>query len=179
MKKCKKCQGRIPSTIVIEGKRRNLSKRKFCLDCSKFGSHNTKPIDPDSIKVSRNYSTFTDEQKIRNQLSVWKKGINRKQMLVDMKGGKCEKCGYNKCLRALTFHHRESDKKSFTLDTRCMRGTKWEKIVKEAEKCELLCFNCHMEHHEEEDDANGLYKQEINRRGGIRTHDLSVMSGLL
>jgi len=28
-----------------------------------------------------------------------------KKMLVQYKGGKCERCGYNKCIRALEFHH--------------------------------------------------------------------------
>jgi hypothetical protein len=26
-------------------------------------------------------------------------------MLIGIKGGKCEKCGYDKCLDALEFHH--------------------------------------------------------------------------
>jgi hypothetical protein len=96
-----------------------------------------------------------------------------------MKGGKCTKCGYSKCLRALTFHHKDPTNKFFALDARGIQGSSWKKILEEAEKCELLCFNCHMEHHDEEEAINSIYRKEINRRGGIRTHDLSVMSGLL
>jgi hypothetical protein len=31
------------------------------------------------------------------------------KLFVEYKGGKCQKCGYDKCERALTFHHRNPD----------------------------------------------------------------------
>ena len=44
MKICVKCQKEFPSWVTIEGKPRNLCSRKYCLDCSPFGSHNTKNL---------------------------------------------------------------------------------------------------------------------------------------
>ena len=38
-----------------------------------------------------------------------------KKALVKYKGGACCKCGYNKCLRALEFHHLDPSKKDFTI----------------------------------------------------------------
>ena len=46
------------------------------------------------------------------------RGWIRKQYLIGIKGGSCEKCGYNKCSRCLSFHHRDPKNKSFQLDLR-------------------------------------------------------------
>ena len=36
-------------------------------------------------------------------------------MAVDHKGGKCERCGYMKCIDALEFHHIDDTKKDFSI----------------------------------------------------------------
>ena len=64
---------------------------------------------------------------------------------VEYKGGKCEKCGYKKCNRALEFHHTSPNEKDFTISTYTTLG--WEKLKKELDKCELRCSNCHKEIH--------------------------------
>jgi len=66
-----------------------------------------------------------------------------KRELVNLHGGKCIRCGYNACLRALNFHHRNPSEKKFQVTSGKIHG--WEKIVEEAKKCDLLCANCHME----------------------------------
>ena len=70
----------------------------------------------------------------------------RKQKCIDYKGGKCEKCGYNKCNAALQFHHKDPDKKDFALSWNG-RPHSWEKCKIELDKCILLCANCHSEVH--------------------------------
>ncbi len=70
----------------------------------------------------------------------------RKQKLLDLKGGKCERCGYEKCRSALTFHHIDPLTKSFTIGGNHTR--KWKTLVEEIEKCILVCANCHAEIHE-------------------------------
>ena len=62
-------------------------------------------------------------------------------------GGKCEKCGYNKYNGALEFHHINPLDKTFELKISKM-GQSWETVKKEAEKCMLLCANCHREIHQ-------------------------------
>ena len=74
----------------------------------------------------------------------YKRGVLRKQKLIDEKGGGCARCGYTK-LHALSFHHIEPSKKSFQLDIRHLTNRSWKVIKQEAEKCELLCLNCHAE----------------------------------
>lgn len=74
-------------------------------------------------------------------------GWDKRQQLIDYKGGHCISCGYKKNAAALTFHHRDNTTKKFSLDVRKCNGTKMETLKLEADKCDLLCHNCHMEIH--------------------------------
>lgn len=97
---------------------------------------------------------------IRNTYHYQKlKGIKRKKMIVEMKGGCCEVCGYNKSLRALTFHHRDPSLKLFHLNLRDISIRSMDSIIEELNKCDLLCFNCHMELHENEEKSP---QQDLN-----------------
>ena len=79
-----------------------------------------------------------------------KRGRERKLALIKLKGEKCSQCGYNTNHAALEFHHRNPDKKNFALDLRSLSNRKWETILLEAEKCILVCSNCHAEIHNPE-----------------------------
>lgn len=68
-----------------------------------------------------------------------------KAKAVAYKGGKCIKCGYDRCLAAMAFHHR--DPKSKELDWGLLRKRSWMFIITELDKCDLLCHNCHSEIH--------------------------------
>ena len=68
-----------------------------------------------------------------------------KQQLVDERGGGCERCGYNRCLEALEFHHRDPTKKLFGVNGSTLAAKRWEVILEEAAKCDILCANCHRE----------------------------------
>jgi hypothetical protein len=71
--------------------------------------------------------------------------IRRKRTEVKLHfGGRCTLSGYSRCLDAFEFHHIE--KKESTLSQMYSRSS-YSKILKEAEKCQLICANCHREHH--------------------------------
>ena len=72
----------------------------------------------------------------------WRKN---KQIFVDYKGGKCEICGYCKCIGALHFHHIDPTIKD--TDWHLFKNRKLEKVKDELDKCKLLCANCHAEEH--------------------------------
>ncbi len=72
----------------------------------------------------------------------------KKEELIKFKGGKCEKCGYNKCSQALDFHHINPSVKEFGVNAN--KGQTIESLLEEAKKCELLCSNCHREYHAKE-----------------------------
>jgi hypothetical protein len=137
---CRKCNDIIPSRIKIDGKTHNLKNRKFCLKCSAFKSHNTHPSDP-GVKGVRN-----PKKKKQNTItSSYKRGIERKIKLIESKGGKCDLCGYSKCRRSLSFHHTDPSQKLFGLSIDNLWSKSWDEIVKECDKCQLLCLNCHAE----------------------------------
>lgn len=57
----------------------------------------------------------------------------------------CQRCGYNRCWQALTFHHRDPSTKKFSISGAHSRS--WSSIKEEILKCDLVCANCHAELH--------------------------------
>lgn len=80
------------------------------------------------------------------QVSAWRRRL--KQKAVDYKGGKCERCNYNKCIAALEFHHTDPEKKDFSISSGGHTRA-WDKVKEELDKCILVCSNCHKEIHYE------------------------------
>lgn len=64
--------------------------------------------------------------------------------LIEELGGKCERCGYDRCTNALHFHHRDPNEKEFSISK---VSTSLERARLEAAKCILVCANCHAEIH--------------------------------
>jgi len=66
---------------------------------------------------------------------------------------KCVKCGYDKNFSALDFHHTKRKKLSIAREIRNLSEKsfydgKVDRILTEImSKCEILCSNCHREHH--------------------------------
>lgn len=81
-------------------------------------------------------------------LSVSKRRFKLKNLAVEYKGGKCIKCGYNKCIYALEFHHLNPLDKDFSISAKGYTRS-WENVKKEIDKCILVCSNCHREIHAE------------------------------
>jgi hypothetical protein len=70
-----------------------------------------------------------------------------KLMLVEYKGGKCQRCGYDKNIPSVyAFHHRNPNEKEFSISG---MTKSFDNLKKEADKCDLLCSNCHLEVHHE------------------------------
>jgi hypothetical protein len=86
--------------------------------------------------------------KITNTYEYQKlRGLKRKIQIVEMLGGKCENCGYNKNIAAFDFHHVNPKEKDYQLDMRKLSNTRFDKLLEEVKKCKLLCSNCHREFH--------------------------------
>ena len=69
-----------------------------------------------------------------------------RQMAVSYKGGKCENCGYDRCIDALEFHHVDPTRKDFNISSKGYTRS-WKKVKSELDKCRILCANCHRELH--------------------------------
>ncbi len=154
-----------------------LSCDKVSLICRKLGLIRKKVVHEDVIKAINNeYEVLKSIRKVSKKLKLsrntvrkhltkkiaWTKNDSekvktksdyvtdfrkkRKIELILYKGGKCENCGYNKISGALQFHHINPKEKSFTIGG---RNYSLENMKKEADKCLLICANCHAEVHSE------------------------------
>jgi len=81
-----------------------------------------------------------------NVEAVQNRRIRLKEKAVQYKGGKCEICGYDKCVDALDFHHNNPEEKEFSIGSKGYTRS-WERVKKELDKCTLVCANCHRELH--------------------------------
>ena len=69
-------------------------------------------------------------------------------LAVTYKGGSCKRCGYDRCLEALDFHHLDPTKKDFSISSKGYTRS-WKKVQAELDKCIMVCANCHREIHAE------------------------------
>lgn len=56
---------------------------------------------------------------------------------------RCQRCGYDRSIKALDFHHEDQEGKKFPVG---LRNKAYSERFEEARKCELVCANCHREH---------------------------------
>ena len=59
----------------------------------------------------------------------------------------CVRCGYNKCKRALSFHHKDGENKDSAVSRAALDLWSAARLAAEIAKCDVLCANCHMEDH--------------------------------
>lgn len=83
-------------------------------------------------------------KRCRNE-AVLKTMRKHKDCLINEFGGKCQECEYADYRGALEFHHRDPETKSFSLSN--VGSISYARLLAEAQKCDLLCSNCHAEHH--------------------------------
>lgn len=130
------CQRKNPLTEIEE--------EKICILCGeKFIANN----------YNRLYCYKCSPKGLSANEAIKFKKRQLKNKLIEYKGGKCQKCGYNKCKGALHFHHRNPNQKDFSISHINLNDTNFsfENILKEIDKCDLLCANCHAEEHYLED----------------------------
>ena len=71
-----------------------------------------------------------------------------KNIYLDWYGDKkCQRCGYDKCLDSLEFHHLRDKKFMISRITKTNINDIRDFIQEEIDKCELLCSNCHKIEH--------------------------------
>jgi hypothetical protein len=85
-----------------------------------------------------------------NSARAMKREKDGKKQAVEYMGGCCSVCGYDRCIRALEFHHLEPDKKTKDFEKR-FKVWSFERQKKELENCIIVCSNCHREIHSKEE----------------------------
>jgi len=76
-----------------------------------------------------------------------KRRNTRKEWYVDVLGGKCLICGYERCKSALEPHHVLGGTKDISIKNTPMAKRSLRFIREEIKKCVLLCCRCHREVH--------------------------------
>lgn len=164
MPKCENCKSDFNNWAEIDGVKKNISRRKYCLNCSPFGSHNTRKIHDQQKNETEKQCLTCKIIKPLNEFSKRNNGMNLtgnckaclhsynlnrqklfKMKCVEYKGGKCEICGYNSSLEALEFHHTDKSDKNFSISKK--KSCSLKTVKEELDKCKLICSNCHREEH--------------------------------
>lgn len=105
---------------------------KNCLQCEKPLTGRQR------VNCSVACKTASNNWRFQNYAAQQARGWERKLKLVELKGGKCAKCGYEKNVAALCFHH-EDKGKEFGLTLRKCSNASWERLIAEVNKCADLC----------------------------------------
>lgn len=85
---------------------------------------------------------YENVKKRQKEINGWLQNL-KKEM-------KCNKCGENH-IACLDFHHKDPNEKEATISQIVLKkGWSKKRILKEIEKCEVLCSNCHRKLHYEE-----------------------------
>lgn len=174
MKKCKHCGKPFPVILIIDGKMHNFGNRRYCLECSPFGGHNTRPIPSGEKQNTKICSACQAEKSLSDFYRKGKslhseckdcfntrsteRGQKIKQQAVTYKGGKCQRCGYAGHIAIYDFHHINPQEKSFTIGS--FKNWSFWRIKPELDKCVLLCANCHRELEALGDDADWSFLEQ-------------------
>lgn len=157
MPNCKKCETFFPLRVVIDGKERLLAKRKYCLQCSPFGQHNTKQLHALSRlapekSCAQCQRVFVWDRAAGHRGNLCNTCVQRRRrtmfsdLITSEMGNSCWVCGYSKSRAAMHLHHVDPSLKSFAVGG--SEGRSVESVRAELQKCALLCANCHAEVHE-------------------------------
>jgi hypothetical protein len=160
--KCKACDSDFPNWILVDGVRKNLSTRSYCLDCKPWKSGNTTKLvnykngekrcskcrvfkDPESFYKSKAgyYSSMCKVcygETYRTDYNFLKKRA------VEYKGGVCQDCKETMPLCVYDFHHVDPNEKDFKIGGN-LKKIDWRVVEQELDKCVLLCANCHRIRH--------------------------------
>jgi hypothetical protein len=125
---------------------------KICSRCkeekeeSDFNKKTGKRLQPYCKNCQHiNHSEWYEKNKENRQKRIYerKKEITRwLSTIKEEKKLECSICGENR-LPVLDFHHRNSEEKDYNIHEMANRGFSRKNILKEIEKCDVVCSNCH------------------------------------
>jgi hypothetical protein len=127
---------------------------KKCVICDTSLNGKQKKYCSNACKQKHHWVRIKEQSNTYHSQTI--RAYKRKMILIEMSGGCCNKCSYKKNISALQFHHRNPSEKEFQLELRQLSNRNWDTILKEHAKCDLLCGNCHSEHHNPEMDYENI-----------------------
>jgi hypothetical protein len=140
MKTCTKCnQSKSEDQFRVANKTtRRIS--AYCMECQR--------------KVSKvHYAANRESHKSRVITNRNQRARRNRELYIALKGElRCSRCPENH-IAVLDFHHTDPKDKDRAVSN-MMYDWSFEAILKEMNKCEVLCSNCHRKHHYEEKAIN-------------------------
>ncbi len=133
---------------------------KNCVVCNNDLSGQKKMYCSNNCKQKHHYDRVKQQTNTYHSQTI--RSYKRKLSLIEMLGGCCKNCGYDKNMSALEFHHRDPNVKDSQLDMRTLSNRSMKFIMSEVSKCDLLCSNCHREYHNPETSIE-IIKKIINK----------------
>lgn len=136
---CKICS----LAIKREWKEKNIDKYR---ESQRAYAERQRASDPDHREKQRSYQKSSYERnKVPYQMRAKRTYLATRKLLVEYKKTcRCSRCGESD-FRCLQFHHLHD--KNHAIADMVRRGFSFANIMKEIEKCEVLCANCHSKEH--------------------------------
>lgn len=127
---CTKCKKSKPLKDFHWRNKQKKIKQKTCRECQK---------EYRKIHYEENKEYYKNKAKKSNRK---KRQINKENMMKYLEENPCVDCGEDD-ITVLTFDHVRGKKKASISDM-VKNSYSWEAIMREINKCEVRCFNCHM-----------------------------------
>lgn len=163
LKECGECKQFLPISEFKKSRNHFVSRCQKCLSAYMALYRHAPENKKKSAEYHKQYMADQENRKRTNEYNkkrnkradvrVYRNSKRRewaskeKQKAVDYKGGKCIFCGYDKCLAAMDFHHKNPLEKDGYGTGALKSHWTFEKNKTEIDKCVLVCVRCHREIH--------------------------------
>jgi hypothetical protein len=134
----------------IENRKEYYEKNKEDL-AQKAKKKRKELTEEERIKIRERRNAWYENTKEERRLYFKERKHSNKKYLIEMLGGKCLGCGVTENLQ---FDHIDRTKKLFCIGKNL--ASKIEKLIEEANKCQLLCEKCHQHKTLVNHDCNNL-----------------------
>ena len=128
MKVCTRCKNPKPLSAFAKRTASKDGLASWCRECF-----------ADRAKVRYAENSAERDRINRNRKAA--RDRNQKNLREFLQGKSCADCGFSDW-RVLEFDHRDPEEKSFNV-ANMVRAWSWKNILKEIEKCDVVCANCH------------------------------------
>lgn len=135
-KDCTKCKENLSEDNFFFKSKAQGRRHSQCKEC--YRKQRSTTYDKHYAEKKEEYVRRAIERNKKNRL------VLKTKFLEFLEGKVCTMCGYDKQV-ALEFHHRDPTTKSETVSRMLHSGYAWGSILKEIEKCDIVCANCHRE----------------------------------
>ncbi len=147
-KVCTKCNKTLPTLSFSRCRASADGLQAHCKECKKQYRKNNAERHKEVVREYQANNRDSINRKARERRA---KHLNR--LIEDLGGLKCSMCGFkDEYIGCYDFHHKDMSTKEHNLGSIMLHN--FTKIKEEADKCVLVCSNCHRKIHRREEIGN-------------------------